>query len=567
MTRIDGRWLGVFPALTLLVMLVPLLSGLWYTLLPSFGYLPSLGFEQWSLQAWQALFAHPLTLQASGLSVLSGVLSSGLALISALYVLSHCYHRASWRWLQRAFAPMLAVPHVALAIGLVFLLAPSGWVLRSLSPWLTGFSYPPLWQSVQDPYGLSLVLALWLKELPFLLFMLAVAAGQMPLNASLAVGQSLGYSRAQVWWRVIIPQLLPRVRLPMLAVLAFACSVVDVAQVIGPTKPPTLAVLVWQWFSHSDVSFRLMGAAGALWLLALIGSVLLVYLWLERHCLRWSLGWQLNGRRHRPRSDKPAGLLVTAAMLLAGLAMVVMLIWSFAWRWRFPDMLPQTWQLGTWQQAAEFAYSPFSQSLLLALSSALLSLLLCIGCLEYELHSDRARALRWSKLFYLPLLVPQVAFLFGLQVQLLKWQLDGRWLGVIWAHTVFVLPYVFLSLADNYRGFEQRYMQAAVSLNHRPLLSFVQIKLAMLAKPIAVAMAVGFSVSIAQYLPTLFIGAGRFSTLTTEAVALASGGDRRITAVMVILQSLLPLLVFSLAQLTTPKRVFKPFSWTFHVRT
>ena len=41
---------------------------------------------------------------------------------------------------------------------------------------------------------------------------------------------------------------------------------------------------------------------------------------------------------------------------------------------------------------------------------------------------------------------------------------------------------------------------------------------------ILTAAAVGFAVSVGQYLPTLLIGAGRLPTITTEAVALASGG-------------------------------------------
>ena len=61
------------------------------------------------------------------------------------------------------------------------------------------------------------------------------------------------------------------------------------------------------------------------------------------------------------------------------------------------------------------------------------------------------------------------------------------------------------------------------------------------------ALAVGFAVSIAQYLPTLFAGAGRFTTVTTEAVALSSGGDRRILAVQSVLQVLLPLAAFALS--------------------
>ena len=69
----------------------------------------------------------------------------------------------------------------------------------------------------------------------------------------------------------------------------------------------------------------------------------------------------------------------------------------------------------------------------------------------------------------------------------------------------------------------------------------------MLLKPILAACAVGFAVSIAQYLPTLFAGGGRFATVTTEAVALSSGGNRRVLAVQAMLQAILPMLGFALA--------------------
>jgi putative thiamine transport system permease protein len=41
---------------------------------------------------------------------------------------------------------------------------------------------------------------------------------------------------------------------------------------------------------------------------------------------------------------------------------------------------------------------------------------------------------------------------------------------------------------------------------------------------------------VAQYLPTLFAGGGRFVSVTTEAVALSAGGNRRVLAVQAQLQ-------------------------------
>jgi putative thiamine transport system permease protein len=56
----------------------------------------------------------------------------------------------------------------------------------------------------------------------------------------------------------------------MLAVLAYSLTVVDMALVIGPTAPPTLAVLAWQWLLDGDVAINAQGAAAAGALAALL---------------------------------------------------------------------------------------------------------------------------------------------------------------------------------------------------------------------------------------------------------------------------------------------------------
>ncbi|MGB8712981.1 MAG: ABC transporter permease, partial [Onishia taeanensis] len=152
--------------------------------------------------------------------------------------------------------------------------------------------------------------------------------------------------------------------------------------------------------------------------------------------------------------------------------------------------------------------------------------------------------------------VPPVAFLFGLvQLQVQAGLAPGA-LAVILAHSLFVLPYVFLSLAESYRRLDPRWAQVAASLGHSPASLFVRVRLPLLTVPILTAAAVGFSVSVGQYLPTLLMSAGRLSTLTTEAVSLASGGDRRLTAVYALMQLLLPALGFALA-LALPRMLMR----------
>jgi len=189
--------------------------------------------------------------------------------------------------------------------------------------------------------------------------------------------------------------------------------------------------------------------------------------------------------------------------------------------------------------------------MVLGLVSTVLATVLVVATLEHESRQSRAPTrLMWA--VYVPLLVPQVAFLYGLTLLLeqLRWQPGLLVVGL--AHSLFVVPYVYLSLAEPYRRLDPRWQQLAATLGASANRIWWRIKLPMLMAPIATACAVGLAVSIGQYLATLLTGAGRVSTLTTEAVALASGGTRGSVAVWALVQTTVPMFGFILA-LTIPR--------------
>jgi putative thiamine transport system permease protein len=185
-----------------------------------------------------------------------------------------------------------------------------------------------------------------------------------------------------------------------------------------------------------------------------------------------------------------------------------------------------------------------------------LALVLSLAALETVARHGKAVHPAWLRLTLLPLLVPQTAFLFGLQVVLLSLNLDGGWPALIWAHLVFVLPYMLLSLAHPYAAFDPRLAQIAACLGASPARIFFSIKLPVLLRPLLAAAAIGIAVSASQYLPTLFAGGGRLATLATEAVTLSSGGDRRVMGVFAVAQTALPLAFYATA-LLLPRLVWR----------
>lgn len=539
--------LRLTPVVVLVLLVVPILAGVAMALLPAFGYLPALGGEALSLAPWRELLAQPGLARSVGISLASGLVTTALSLAVVLLFLAVAADTRLDRWLRRLVSPLLALPHAAAAFGLAFLIAPSGLLARLFSPGLTGWERPPDLLILQDPWGLSLMLGLVIKELPFLLLMSLAALPQLDAPRRVALARSLGYHPTTAWLKGVAPALYPLIRLPVYAVIAFASSVVDVAMILGPTLPPTLAVSVLEWFHDPDLAKRFLAAAGAVLQLGVTLAALLIWWGLE--CLTRRLGrrWVENGRRRGGerwlRLTGRGFLIITT--LTAGLGLIGLALYSVAGFWRFPDALPTTLTPRHWQTALPALGGPVATTLVIATSATLLAMLLTLAALEHE--QRRGRRTATLALLYLPLIVPQIAFLFGLMVLLESLDIRARLPLVILTHLLFVLPYVFLSMAESYRHFDPRWTRLALTLGHSPNAAFWRVRLPMLLAPMLTAAAVGMAVSIGQYLPTLLLGGGRIATVTTEAVSLASGGNRRVIGVWALVQAILPLLGFILA--------------------
>lgn len=503
--------------------------------------------------AWRALLDDPHTWRALRMSLWTGGLASMLSVALAAWLLSQHFPGPGWARLLRFSSPMLAVPHAAFAIGLAFLIAPSGWLLRALSPWATGLDAPPPWPTTQDPWGLGLVAVLVLKEVPFLLWTAATQLQRADVaqrwTRELWVARSLGYSPRAAWWRVLWPQLWPRLRWPMLAVLAYNLTVVDMALVIGPTSPPTLAVLAWQDLLDGDVAVNAQGAASA-WLLAWLLAGVAGLLWQIPKLGVWRQRWTRGERGRISAGSHQHGLTSRAGALgfylLAGVYLAVMLalaVGSVSGLWPFPALLPHALSWQAWAAVAGSASTLFT-TLTLAFSSALAALLWSVAWLEYAPP-------RWDQhlrpLLYLPLVLPPVLWVVGLHAMTLDLGLDARWSGVWLAHTLAAVPYVLIALSPAYLGFDLRYRHLTASLGHGRVVFLWRVKWPLLRAALAASLAMGFAVSVAQYLPTLFVGGGRLATVTTEAITLASGAQRSLTSAYAWLQWLLPAGVFALA--------------------
>jgi len=545
-----------------MLILVPVGAGLLGVLLPAFGWLPALGENTFNTKGFIALFNTPGFAAMALLSIVTSLLSTLIVVVVSCLMLASYFNSAFLGYIQRLLGPILVIPHAAAAIAIGFLLAPSGFVMRLVSPWLTGTQQPPDILLPNDPYGFSIIVGLVLKELPFILLMALAAMQQKEIknsiDAHLMLARSLGYHPFTGFCKAVLPTLYPFMRLPIYAILAYSSASIEIPLILGPNAPPTLAVAIMQWFNDVDLGLRIKASAGAVTQLFVTMFVLFLWWLFEKAVMFVAAPSFINGRRsYADGVWRVLTHIVTLIILLSIVSALVGLgLWSVAGYWSFPDALPETLVSLHWQSALTQISETLNNTLLVGFAASTIALLLTLFALEAEQQRQKQLGVTISLIIYLPLLVPSIAFLFG--IVWLKEQIGSAsaMLYVILGHLLFVLPYMFLTMATSYRKLDLRYAQVAASLGCAPWRVFWSVKLPQLIVPMLFAYALGLAISFSQYLPTLLLGGGRIDTLTTEAVALSSGASRRVTAVYVIMQFALPAFGFLLAWLI-PKIVFR----------
>ena len=535
------------------ILMLPLLAGLIGLILPAFGYFPPLGFHTPTLSGLEDWLATAGLWPALWRSFILGMLAAGFSLLASFTLLvaalsTGALHNTKWvRRLARLLGPLISLPHTTIAAALLFLLSPSGWLSRLISPHLTGWQRPPAdlggMMFLPDASGWGMVLGLMAKEIPFLLLISISALASLPVRKLGNAGLSLGYGQVASLVFLVLPSLYKQIKLPFLAVLIYSLSVVDMALILGPSLPAPLAVLLFQLYQQAELSQLIPASAGALMLVGLCGFGVLCWVLLEklaRFVFR-TLAQQGHRRQSWDLLAKLLGLICLVPMMLASLGLLATIIWSFAARWRFPDALPSAFGLRHWGRL-DGLWQLFFQSLLIAVLASLIALILTL------LWLSKARPLWQERLFLVPLFLPQISFLLGLQVWFSLFYLEGSLLAVIWVHMLFILPYMLLILKPAHDAFDQRYIQIAASLGASNWRQNCAVKWPMMMPVLASAFIIGVAVSAALYLPTLYVGAGRVETLTLEAVSRASGGGRGPLAVIAFLQMLMPILVYILVR-------------------
>jgi putative spermidine/putrescine transport system permease protein len=252
------------------------LAGLGLGLVRSLRYMPAIGLSDPDLQAYATVLAAPGFLASLGLSLwiagASTLISAVIALGAALLLREVFPGR---RLVGLLFQLNLTVPHVAAALGMLYLVSQSGSLAR-LAHAAGLIDAPAQFPALtHDPYALGVILTYVWKEVPFIgLILLAKLQTIGPDHE--AAARSLGASRWQAFANVLLPMLMPALVAASTVVFAFALGAYEVPLLLGAHAPEALPIRAWKGFTDVDLARRPEAYATAM-LIAAIGAALLVF--------------------------------------------------------------------------------------------------------------------------------------------------------------------------------------------------------------------------------------------------------------------------------------------------
>ena len=527
-----------------ILIIIPIIFGFIGFFLPSFGYFPILGKSEFNLNYFYISFNIAGISKSIILSLFTGLGSTLLALFFSQVILLYFFKTRAYNYIKIIISPLIALPHITMAIGLIFLFSPSGLFFRLFSPWLTGFDRPPNFFIIPDEYGFFLILGLILKEIPFFILVSLSAIQQFSARQIFDLGKSLQNSNFSSWCILIFPLIYKKIRLVIFIVIAFTASVVDMSLILAPSTPSTLAIRILQIYQSSDIDSFFIASNLALIQLLIIIILLLSWMILERiveHKLFFIFFMKILSFKIFFLKNL---IFASAAILfsLSVLGIFSSLLWGFSKNWYFPSFFPNSIDIDTFINFYnENKFIVFISIFISVVVSFLSSLLTIIWVELMDILKMKKLYLEW--IIFIPLFIPQISFLIGLQSFIILFNFDSFLIPLIIIQLFYVIPYSFIILAPSLREIKKDVIRVAASLGKNRFQRLVQIKLPIIMSSFLTSFAIGMLVSFSLYIPVYFIGAGRVTTLTVEALNLALSGSRQDLGVATFFQIIIPILI------------------------
>lgn len=270
-------FLQVAPALLIIVLFFG--GGLLLGLLQGLGYFPGVGEQNFTVEHFKNVLGDQDFLLSLGLTFYISITSTLIAVVASVCIaLLFLTLSERQQWIHFLFQIPLVVPHLVVAIAVIFLLSPTGWFARITQVFglIESSSNFPL--IVNDRFGIGIIVTYVWKEIPFITLMIFSVLRNAGMDL-LDVGKTLKANRWQRFRYIILPMIFPSLLAASLIVFAYTFGAFEVPFLLGKTYPTLLPVWAYKNYADVDLVARPEGIATGIIIAGIVAlSILFAHL-------------------------------------------------------------------------------------------------------------------------------------------------------------------------------------------------------------------------------------------------------------------------------------------------
>lgn len=218
-------------------------------------------------------------------------------------------------------------------------------------------------------------------------------------------------------------------------------------------------------------------------------------------------------------------------LIFEAFPLLFLIVFSFSDEWRWPFLFPSNFSLNSWRyifsnqkQNLDSIIMTFKIGFSVVFLNILLALPVANALSRYSFKFKKT----FDFLFSLPILIPPITFLIGLQKSFFYLNLNGSFFTIIIATCVITFPYMLKSLTLSFDSIDFNWQYQSYVLGANYIKTFFYILLPMLAPGLISGSSICFLISSSQYLLVLLLGSGSIITLTIHMFPFLNGGNLKI---------------------------------------
>jgi len=270
----------LLPALFVVLLLFG--GGLALGLLQGLGGMPVAGFDGFTIRHFGHVIQDPDFLKSLGLTFYIALTSTAIALcLGVAAALALISLAGLYPLVHFIFQIPLTVPHLVIAVSVVFMMSPTGLLSRiAKAMGMIGSSsaFPLL---INDTWGIGIIVAYVWKEIPFIALMVVAVLKNAGLEM-LVVGRTLKAGPWQRFRYIILPLIAPGLGAAGLIVFAFTFGAFEVPFLLGRTHPMMLPVWAYKNYSDVDLMARPEGIATGIIIAGVVAAAIVLSQFLAR---------------------------------------------------------------------------------------------------------------------------------------------------------------------------------------------------------------------------------------------------------------------------------------------